>query len=311
MVYIDKKDIDTDGKWPGIFQSFGINVGDGGHVACPICGPGENSHRFRFDNRMGKGTWICTQCKAGDGWQLLMKVLGIDFKEACEEVAKIVGTVKPSKSQPEPQASPENLRKLFLASKPIKRGDPVSKYLANRGLSDFPKTLRYCPKCWESDTKQDQQAMLAVFTLNNDEAVTIQRTYIKDGKKLDIESPKKTMAPLKKMTGGAVRLYEPDNGLVGVAEGIETAIGCKEQFKMPVWATLSAALLEGFLPPKGIKELVVFSDNDMNFCGQKAAYILANKAYKDIKVHEVQVPARAGEDWLDEITRINEQKENP
>ena len=142
------------------------------------------------------------------------------------------------------------------------------------------------------------------FILNNDEAVTIQRTYIKDGKKLDIESPKKTMTPLKKMTGGAVRLYEADNGIIGVAEGVETAIGCKEQFKIPVWAVLSATLLEGFIPPKGIKELVVFSDNDVNFCGQKAAYILANRVCKDIKVHEVQVPARAGEDWLDEIIRV-------
>ena len=104
---------DAIGKWPGIFQSFGIVTGDGLHGSCPACG---GKDRFRFDDIDGRGTYICGQCGAGDGISLLMKVLNCDVKEVFESVAKVVGTVPYSKSQPEPQASPESLRKLFFPS---------------------------------------------------------------------------------------------------------------------------------------------------------------------------------------------------
>lgn len=299
MLDFNQVKADTEGKWPGIFSSFGIKVGNGKHGPCPICG---GTDRFRFDDKAGRGTYICNQCGAGDGFKLIMDVMKIDFKEACEQIAKIIGTVEPSKFQSEPKASPEKLRELFVNSKPIKKGDPVTNYLHNRGLSDFPKTLRYAPKCWELETKMEQKAMLAVFTSPKDEAITIHRTYIKDGSKLDVDHPRKTMPPTKKMTGGAVRLYGIDKDVLGIAEGIETAICCKEQFKIPTWAALSAGLLEGFIPPKLVKHLVILSDNDQNYCGQKAAYTLANRLYKDMEV-EVQVPSRSGEDWLDEFLR--------
>ncbi len=277
MLDFNQVKADTQGKWPGIFSSFGIVVGDGKHTACPICGPGSNSHRFRCDDLDGKGTWICTHCGAGDGFKLIMDVLRIDFKTACEDIAKIVGTVEASKSQPEQSVSPEKLREIFKGSKPIKQGDPVVDYLRGRGLSNFPKTLRYAPKCWESETKKDQEAMLAVFSLTDGEAVTIHRTYIKDGKKLNIESPKKTMPPIKKMTGGAVRLYEYTEGTLGIAEGIETAIAVREMHLIPVWATLTAGLMETFEPPIEIKRVEIYADLDDSYTGQRAAYILANR----------------------------------
>jgi putative DNA primase/helicase len=43
-----------------------------------MCG---GKDRFRFDDKEGHGTWICTHCGAGDGFSLLMKVMGIDFKK--------------------------------------------------------------------------------------------------------------------------------------------------------------------------------------------------------------------------------------
>jgi len=294
--------LDAVGRWPGIFSALGITVGEGKHCPCPNCG---GKDRFRFDDIAGAGTYFCSQCGAGDGWSLVMKVLGVDFVEAVEGVAKILGTVEKSTIQQDKTVSPERLREIFKFSKKIKKGDPVYKYLRGRGLNgDLPESLWYCRKCWEAETKKDQAAMIAVFMQHDGEAVTVQRTFIKDGKKMDIESPRRTMPPLKKMAGGAVRLYEPENGVIGLAEGVETAIGCTGVFKIPTWATLSATLLGSFRPPSGIKEVTIFSDNDRNYCGQKEAYGLANRLCKDIKV-DVQVPKRVGDDWLDEIVREN------
>ena len=294
---------DSIGRWHGIYAALGINVGDGRHCACPICGPGNNSHRFRMDDKEGRGTWICTHCNSGDGFSLIQKVLGVDFKEACLEVSKVIGYANQVNVNPEKKASPERLRELFTTSIPIKIGDPVTKYLKNRGLSDFPATLRYAPKCWEYETKKEQEAMLAVFSMADGEAVTIHRTFIKDGKKLDIEAPRKVMTPIKKMAGGSVRLYPQDGDTLGIAEGLETAIACHEVCKIPVWASLSATLMESFQPPVWAKKIEIFADRDTNYTGQKAAYILANRLF--VKEHLfVNVSVAKNKDFLDDLVEL-------
>ena len=291
---------DAKGRWYGILRHFGIEVGDGKHTACPVCG---GKDRFRFDDKDGRGSWICNQCGAGDGLALLMKITNTDFIEACTEVSKIVGTVD-QRLKPESPPSPEKLREMFVNSQPIKPGDPVTAYLKARGLSDFPKMLRY-GKTWEYETKQDQDAMLAVFSLADGEAVTIHRTFIKDGKKLDIESSKKVMPPLKKMTGGAVRLYPGPGEMLGVTEGIETAIAVHQMYDIPVWAALSATLMESFEPPAWANVIEVFSDNDRNYTGQRAAYILANRLAIQGKVVNVSVSKHG--DFLEDLLKRGEQ----
>ena len=296
---IDTVKSESVGRWPGILTSLGVQVGEGKHTACPICG---GKDRFRFDDKDGRGTWICNQCGAGDGFVLAQKILGVDFKAACEAVAGIVGTVAPSAYQADERPDPCALRALFKDSKPVKEGDLVDQYLKRRGLESLPNGLRITHKCWEPETKKHQAAMLAVFHLPNSEAVTMHRTYLDPvtAQKLKIESPKKIMPPLKKMTGGAVRLY-PHEGVIGIAEGIETAIAVHDVVGVPCWAALSAILLAGFEPPKGVRRVQVYGDNDANFTGQKAAYILGNRlAISGLEV-TVEIPTVVGHDFADEV----------
>ena len=295
---VDQVKADSVGRWPGIFSHFGVEVGTGKHCPCPSCG-GED--RFRFDDLEGKGTWFCNQCGAGDGISLLIKVLGMEFIEVCKEVEKIVGTVQPSKHQKEKTVSPELFRRIYKASREVEKGDEVHAYLKSRGLSSMPSMLR-CGPCWEPETKQEQTAMLAVFSLPDGEAVTMHRTFLRHGMKLDIEKPKKFLPNLKPLAGGAIRLYESGD-VLGVAEGIETAIACKQNFDMPVWATIGTAMMTSFDPPRGVEKVTVFSDNDENFAGQKAAYALANRLVIEKKLTvEVVVPDLPG-DFLDEINK--------
>ena len=148
-------------KWVGIFYALGISVGSSGnHCACPICGPGRNSHRFRMDSSE-TGSWICTNCGAGDGFSLVMKVLDIDFKTAVEEIKKVMGTAPMEKQQPEKTISKELLRKIYVESKLVELGDPVSQYLKARGLNVTSDKLRYHPHCYEPETHTKMPAMLA------------------------------------------------------------------------------------------------------------------------------------------------------
>ncbi|WP_312715292.1 primase-helicase zinc-binding domain-containing protein, partial [Escherichia coli] len=62
------------------------------HQACPVCG---GSDRFRFDDKEGRGTWLCNQCGAGDGLKLVEKVFGVTASEAAGKVNAVTGNLPP------------------------------------------------------------------------------------------------------------------------------------------------------------------------------------------------------------------------
>jgi putative DNA primase/helicase len=233
-----------------------------------------------------------------------MKKLSLTFPEAIETVVGLIGAVSKHTKPKEKTVTPEIMRKIFVESAPVAPGDSVDTYLKSRGLTNIPTTLRYSYKCWESETKQNQKAMLAVFTGADNVAVTMHRTYLDvDASKLKIKSPKKILPPLKKMPGGAVRLFPLDGDTLIIAEGIETAIAGAEDFGVPAWAALSATLMEAFEPPLQVKNLIILADNDRNYRGQKAAYSLANKVKGKGEIETtVYVPEKVGTDWLDVVS---------
>ena len=74
--------------------------------------------------------------------------------------------------------------------------------------------------------------------------------------------------------GAAIRLG-PAGDVLGIAEGIETALSVTALFGVPCWAAVSAAMLAAWQPPPEAKRIIVFGDNDPNYAGQSAAYALA------------------------------------
>ncbi|MGY0147000.1 DUF927 domain-containing protein [Edwardsiella tarda] len=77
------------GQWPFVLAGVHINVPDSPrkHTACPACG---GTDRFRFDDN-GRGSFICNQCGAGDGLDLIKKVNNCDTTEAAQLVADVLG----------------------------------------------------------------------------------------------------------------------------------------------------------------------------------------------------------------------------
>ena len=293
---IEKIKAESVGRWHGIFSALGIEVGEGRHTACPVCG---GKDRFRFDDKDGRGTWYCNQCGAGDGVKLVMDVLKCSFRDALVDVGRVVGVAEKLNTPAEPTITRERMREIFVNSRPASEDNPAGRYLLNRGLTVIPKTLRYLEKCWCSERKQECPAMLAVFSSPVGEAVTMHRTYITmSGGKAPIKKVKKMLPALKGLTGGAIRLF-PAGEMLAIAEGIETAIAVHEDTQLPCWAAFSAAMLAKFEPPGIVKHVAIFADNDQNYTGQSAAYQLANRlAIKGLEV-DVYVPHLDGEDWLD------------
>ena len=296
------------GRWFSLYEQFGIQVrSDGRHSGCPMCGPGRNKHRFRVSDLGGDGTWICTQCGAGDGIALIQKVLGLDFKETIERIEEIVGGCKKMDKTQDIQIDKTDtkalLNKIWSESAPLSGSDPVSKYLHTRKLVLQPDNVRYCPHCYESDTQKHYPAMIAKVMNSRGLPVALHRTYLDFDKpmKADIESPKKLTPGLESLTGCAIRLFEPKDNTVGIAEGIETAIACTQLFDIPTWACISNTIMEGFEPPEGIRRIVIFGDADVNYTGQKSAYVLANKLYNKDYLVEVRIPTGIGTDFNDNL----------
>jgi putative DNA primase/helicase len=296
------KEIAT-GKWRGILVALGIDdkALDGKHHPCPAC---QGKDRFRFDDKAGSGSSFCSHCGASDGVGLVMKVKGYDFKQAAQEIERVVGFVKPESMKPAQSDASKiaSLRRAWKESRPVTDGDEVSRYLAGRGLVASP-ALHFHPGLIyrEGDETGRYPAMLALITAPDGSGASIHRTYLKDGKKAPVSKPKKIMPGLP-ISGAAVRLFTVAECL-GIAEGVETAIAASMLFGMPVWAAVSAGGMESWIPPEEAKSVVVFGDSDESYTGQKAAYSLAHRlAMNGIKV-EVQLPKQIGTDFADEVIK--------
>ncbi|MDU2782953.1 MAG: toprim domain-containing protein, partial [Enterobacter sp.] len=77
------------GNWPYVLAGLSIDVPDSSrrHAPCPACG---GTDRFRFDDN-GRGIFICNQCGAGDGLDLIKRVNNCDTTEAARLAADVLG----------------------------------------------------------------------------------------------------------------------------------------------------------------------------------------------------------------------------
>lgn len=297
------------GKWHFILSKLGIheNYLVNKHGPCPIC---EGKDRYRWDDFKGDGGYFCNQCRAGDGFKLLMEFHNWNFIETCRRVEEVLGVVRGApntiKEPVDSEKNKSNIDKLITRTRLAKLGSPVFDYLIGRGLSKIPPTIGYCPDLYESETKKKYMGMVCRIVDVNGDTVSLHRTFLTYGKKANIKSPRKMMPPIGTINGAAIRLFPiPKDGCLGVAEGIENALAAWEIFDIPCWACSSAGNLETFKPPKEIKTVIIFGDNDLNERGKVAAYVLRDRLVKEGLKVEINLPTQAGNDWLDELKLIN------
>lgn len=288
------------GKWMGIFQALGIEVPENKkHGFCPICRAGKD--RFRLFPDSVDGDWYCNQCEphAGDGIALVQRVTGMSFKETVNKISELIGGVNVEFKPSKPKKCPSiYLNKVWQSSEPLTGIDPVSEYLKSRGITIIPDNVRYCRRCYESETKTEMQAMVARIQNREGKPISLHMTYLKDGKKADIKSPKKMMTGTESLEGSAIRLFS-GRDILGVAEGLETALSCMQLFKIPTWAVMSSGLMEKWISIEDCKKVVVFADNDLSFVGIRSAGILANKLFSKGFSVEIKMPEITGQDWND------------
>jgi len=106
----------ADGSWPRLLMELGglspEQLTDT-HQPCPNCG-GED--RYRWDQDDGPGGWFCNQCGGkdrmgggGNGMDLLMRVTGWEFKDACRRVEEHLGLPQPQAAKPKAKGRPHRI----------------------------------------------------------------------------------------------------------------------------------------------------------------------------------------------------------
>ena len=292
------------GRWRDILPRLGIPPVflHGKHQACPMCG---GKDRARFSDKDGRGTYICAQCGAGTGIDLLIKFHGWDFKRAATEVEAIIGDTvfqppKPPRSEEETRAE---LNAMWKSGQPISVSDPAGKYLISR-LGEIPDSpcLRFVPSLRHPGAEiPHKPAMIGMVKDPEGRPHRIHRTFLtEDGHKAP--GGRARMLSSGPLTPGSAIQLSACTDTLGVAEGIETALSASRRFGVPVWAAMNANNLGLFKPPTGVDRLMVFGDFDANFTGQAAAYRLANRlAVKGDVAVSVHIPESG--DWNDALRR--------
>lgn len=332
---IDAKDVasQANGNWHYILTALGIpdEALTNKHKPCPCCG---GKDRFRFDNKQGKGTFICTHWGngGGDGFALVQHYFNCGFGEALKHVAGVLGMTEanplpthqtPPQAPQKPQADHiEALTQIWETAKQARDIAQVKTYLNRRGLDteklgDTLDYLRFIPSMdyWNFDNNGKPYrvgkypVMLAKFESVDGELMGLHRTYLNQdctskahivdadtGHALDV---KKMAARYPSSTkGSAIHLGHVVDELA-IAEGIETALAVHELTGLPVWACGNAGNMGNMTFPQGLKRLHIYADTDANHTGMNNARKLESKAISsgiEVRIFETGI---VGMDVLD------------
>lgn len=220
------------------------------------------------------------------------------FDEAAR-LARMDSPAPPARAaEPRPDHSHEVAR-ILGGCVPL-AGSPAETYLRGRGIAppDSPDIL-FHPDLADFESRRGWPGMVAIVRDGaGAPAGGIHRTYLLDDGSAKAPPGKKMLGPV---AGGAVRLAPmPEDGRVGVAEGIETALAAMALFGVATMAALSADGLRRWQWPEGTSHVTIFAD--AGHAGMQAAATLADR------LNVADIPSRIvaplhGDDFNDDLRR--------
>lgn len=294
---MDAKDLQLNAaQWLALLQAYGVpeSALSGKATSCPMCG---GKDRFTYDNKRGRGDWFCRRCDngnpmAGDGLQLICRASNLSFRDLMKELSggslDQARRTAPSNrtrapdgtrgARRDPQYVANRLEAIWASANPMRPGDLGTRYLQARvpGLEVMlsPALRLGALDYWHEKKRLGKwPALVARFVLPDGRLGTLHRTYLDPGKAAkaqivsadgEILNAKLNEMTLNPLAGGAVRLMEPENGEIGIAEGLETACAAHLMFDVPMWYALNCVLLRKFVVPEGlgIRVVHIFADFD-------------------------------------------------
>jgi phage/plasmid primase-like uncharacterized protein len=220
------------------------------------------------------------------------------------DMARKLAQAKVQREAERRQQQAENAQRnaaLWAKTVPVTDGDPVSLYLRRRGLAGpVPKHLHLHPRLtyWDGGDRGAWPAMIAPLIRLDGVVVALHRTYLSaDGSKAPVPIVKKLTGAAGPLAGASIPLHDPQQGVIGIAEGIETAQAAHLASGLPTVAAYCAGNLAAYIWPSGVRRIVVFADADP--AGAAAAQSLKARAMRAGLSAAVMTPTSPGADWCD------------
>ena len=210
------------------------------------------------------------------------------------------------------------IRKAWTQAHCVTQGEievlPFWKYMTTRQtrwhINASLKDIRLDPCAKEPETGVAHPAIVAAVRDVKGRLVNVHRTLLtEDGRKAPVAVPKRLckLPEGETISGCAIHLGQAAP-VLGVAEGIETALSVISGMGIPCWSCINAHGLKTVQIPKGIvKTVLIFADKDKSGTGQQAARELKDRLVVEglvalIIVIPYAIPrGKKGVDWNDLI----------
>ena len=234
------------------------------------------------------------------GIDLIHHATGFSDRALFAEAARLARLDTPAPRMTVAASRPDhslNIARILDTCQPL-AGTPAETYLRSRGLEDpCSRDLLYNTDLTDFETARGWAGMVAIVRDGRgDPTGGIHRTFLLDDGSAKAPPGKKMLGPV---AGGSVRLFAmAEDGRLGIAEGIETALAAHRIFGIPVWAALSADGVRRWQWPEGVSHVTVFAD--AGDAGRQAAATLADRLNNAGIANRIVHPLH-GDDFNDDL----------
>ena len=267
------------GKW----------MGDQALAHCPVEGHGKGRGDLSpsLSIAAGKGGRVLLHCFAGCRVEDIFAALRSDLRPDDSGPRTDIGASTPWRSTTAAAQS------LWNAARSVK-GTPAEVYLQSRRLPADSDALRFAAQARHPGAiGSGMAALLAAIRGPDNVLLAVQRTFLtREGAKTGVD-PARMM--LGRLGHGAVRLA-PAAPVLGLAEGVETALAATQLHGVPCWAACGARL-DRIALPQQVRRVILFADSDLP--GRSTAERAARRARAEGRCAEIHIPEKEGTDWAD------------
>ncbi|MGL5130798.1 MAG: toprim domain-containing protein [Aeromonas popoffii] len=275
---IDRVLREFNGAWRQTLENYGCHLPSGrNHGPCPVCSGGkQNSDRFRFDDKGGRGTWFCSQCdpQSGGGLLLLSRFLG---KPTIDVANELLGNT--------PERSRAPVYRSFVSEDQIRKANHEQ---ARKGAEALLASSELRTHPYMSDRGLDGQWLVNGEPIMGKDRVVIQPGELMlvpaykaegDGSKLVNVQKIKANKEKRPLFGGDMSgVYHKLDGhqkLIAIAEGYATGVTVNQVTGAATYCAFNtgnlaavSAWVAGQHP--GVP-VVFFADNDEHGAGLRYA----------------------------------------
>ena len=182
---------------------------------------------------------------------------------------------------------------IWKEARPL-RGSLADAYLHGRGVEvGSTRALRFHPRLRHPVELDGLPCLVACVQDCGGRFLGVQRTFLQGPHKASVQPVRMSLG---KLTGGAVRLAEPADGVLLVGEGIESTAAAMQRLDLPGWTALGTPALRALVVPEAVREVVIAADRDAP--GLEAAAALAERLEAEGRRVTIVAP-RAGGDFAD------------